>query len=46
MYQNTFDTYLIHVPTLLISCPVPVACQQPSVKNCSNQVLLLLPFSR
>ena len=33
MYQNTFDTYLIHVPTLLISCPVPVACQQPSVQT-------------
>ena len=33
MYQNTFDTYLIHVPTLLISYPVPVACQQPSVQT-------------
>ena len=34
MYQNTFDTYL-YIPTLslLISCPVPVACRQPSVQS-------------
>ena len=45
LYQNTFDTYLIHVLILLISCPVP-SLSTAQCTNCSNQVLLLLPFSR
>ena len=44
-YSNTFDTYLIHVLILLISCPVP-SLSTAQCTNCSNQVLLLLPFSR
>ena len=40
---NTFDTYLIHVLILLISCPVP-SLSTAQCTNRSNQVLLCYHF--